>query len=45
MAAPFKVAEMTIVLKTGMHAMIRRNDDPYMPYRTDTWSQNVKLTV
>lgn len=45
MAAPFKLATMTIVLKTGTHAMIRSNEGFYMPNRYDDWSQNVQLYI
>jgi hypothetical protein len=46
MAALFQVAEMTIVLSTaGNHYMLRNSRNFYQQYRTDTWSQNVKLTV
>jgi hypothetical protein len=45
MAAPFKLATMTIILKTGTHAMIRSSDGFYMPNRWDDWSQNVQLII
>jgi hypothetical protein len=38
MAAPFKLATMTIILKTGTHAMIRSAEGFYMPNRYDDWS-------
>ncbi len=48
MSAPFNVAIMTIILKTGatgIHAMVRSNKDFYMPNRWDDWSQNVKIII
>lgn len=44
MAARFKYAEMTIILKTGSHAMTP-NVDFYMPNKYDDWSQNLKLIL
>ena len=38
MSAPFKEADMTIILKTGVHVMKRDNIDYYMPTRMDKWS-------
>lgn len=45
MAARFKYAEMTIILKTGTHALVRQTTDYYMPDKFDTWSQNMKLII
>ena len=45
MGAPFQVAQMTIIMMTGTHYMLRTNIDYYMQYRTDTWSQNLQITV
>ena len=45
LAALFNVADMTIILLSGTHAMLRKAENMYMPYRTDKWSQNVRITL
>jgi hypothetical protein len=48
MAAPFNKAEITIMLKAGTHAMIRKAENTksfYIPKRWDSWSQHVKLII
>ena len=46
LAAITKTSDLTILLMTGgIHAMLRRNDQFYTPFRTDTWSQNVKIVI
>ena len=48
MAAPFNKAEITIILKTGTHAMVKKAEDIgsfYLPRRWDSWSQHVKLII
>lgn len=45
MSAPFHLSTITIVLKSGTHAMVRNSAGPYMPDRWDNWSQNVQLII
>jgi hypothetical protein len=45
LSALYKYSEITIVLKTGDHAMVRDGHGTYMPFRYDDWSQNVKFII
>jgi hypothetical protein len=45
LSALYKYSEITIVLKTGDHAMVRDGSGTYMPWRYDDWSQNTKFII
>lgn len=44
-SAPYAQADITIVLKSGSHSMLRTEYNYYMPYANDDWSQHIKLTI
>jgi len=45
LSALYKYSEITIVLMTGDHAMVRDGSGTYMPSRFDDWSQNTKFII
>lgn len=45
MTASYEGGEITIVLKQGVHSMLRDTRDFYIASNVDKWTKNLKMTI